>query len=117
MGGLGILWNPEVFEVSPLESNEFWMACNIVYKPGDFSFPLLNIYGPAKINEKLRVWTKIHKQLISLEKRKAILARDFNAIMDIDNKEGGLQKSTRVMEDFRGIHIKVSSGGCYSEEW
>lgn len=85
----------------PLESNEFWIAWNIIYKPGGFGFPLFNIYGPIKTNEKLRVWTEIYEQLQLLEMHKVILAGDFNAILDLDNKEGGLRKSTRVMEDFR----------------
>ncbi|XP_059076457.1 uncharacterized protein LOC131875799 [Cryptomeria japonica] len=100
-GGLGILWNSEVFEVTPLESSEFRMACNIVYKLGGFGFPLFNVYGPIKRDDKLRVWTELHEQLLSLERKKAILAGDFNAILDIDDKEGGLRKSTRVMNDFR----------------
>ncbi|XP_059077878.1 uncharacterized protein LOC131876479 [Cryptomeria japonica] len=100
-GGLGILWNSKVFEVIPLESNKFSMACNIIYKPGGFGFPLFNIYGPIKIDEKLRVWSEIYEQLQLLEMHKVILAGDFNAILDIDDKEGGLRKSTRVMEDFR----------------
>ncbi|XP_057837189.2 uncharacterized protein LOC131047335 [Cryptomeria japonica] len=100
-GGLGILWNSEAFEVVPIASNEFWMACNIRCKSGGIGFPLFNIYGSIKIDEKLRVWSEIYDQLQLLEMHKVIMARDFNAILDIDDKEGGLGKSTKVMEDFR----------------
>ncbi|XP_057826902.2 uncharacterized protein LOC131038480 [Cryptomeria japonica] len=100
-GGLGILWNSEVFEVDPIASNEFWMACNIKCKVGGIGFPLVNIYGPVTIDEKLRVWLEIYDQLQVLEKHKVIMAGDFNTILDIDDKDGGLRKSTKVMEDFR----------------
>ncbi|XP_059064195.1 uncharacterized protein LOC131856423 [Cryptomeria japonica] len=111
-GGLRILWNLEVFEVVPIASNEFWMACNITCKVGGIGFPLVNIYGPIKTNEKLRVWAEIYEQLQFLEKHKVILAGDFSAILDIDDKVGGLKKSTKVMGDFRKFISK-----CQSMRW
>ncbi|XP_059067754.1 uncharacterized protein LOC131858517 [Cryptomeria japonica] len=72
----------------------------ICWRPGN----LMEFKSVRK--DKLRIWTEIHEQLISLEKEKAVLAGDFNAILDIDDKEGGLRKSTRVMEDVREFTSK-----------
>ncbi|XP_057833822.1 uncharacterized protein LOC131044504 [Cryptomeria japonica] len=100
-GGLGILWNLEVFVVDPIAYNEYWMAYNIKNKVGGMGFPLVNFYSLIKTDEKLRVWIEIYNQLQGLEMCKVIMARDLNAILDIDDKDGGLIKSTKVMEDFR----------------
>lgn len=106
-GGLGLLWNPSLIEVNPITSYDHWMACVIHYKRTNIHFPLFNVYGPIKPEEKLKVWIEITLQVNLLEVDKVIMVGDFNAILDIDDKEGGLRKSTKVMDDFSGFCFKL----------
>ncbi|XP_057863432.2 uncharacterized protein LOC131071562 [Cryptomeria japonica] len=99
-GGLGILWNPVNIEVYPVASCDFWMACTIKCKKLNLCFPLFNIYGPIKTEDKLRVWKEITLQVYLLELGKVIMAGDFNAILNFKDKVGCLKKPTKVMDDF-----------------
>ncbi|XP_059070557.1 uncharacterized protein LOC131860196 [Cryptomeria japonica] len=101
MGGLGILWKPDSIEVRCISSYDFWMACSIKCKRTNLCFPLFNIYGPIRTEDKLRVWNEITIQANLGELGKVIMAGDFNAILDFNDKVGGLRKPTKVMEDFR----------------
>ncbi|XP_057838890.1 uncharacterized protein LOC131048833 [Cryptomeria japonica] len=67
----------------------------------DLSFLLFNFYGPIKFEDKLMVWNEVAAQINMMGKDKAILAGDFNALLDMDEKVGGLRKPTKVMEDSR----------------
>lgn len=62
-----------------------------------------------KIEEKVKVWGEIidHVDWLNLDIIK--VAGDFNAILDIDEKLGGLRKSSKVMESFKDFikSIKV----------
>ncbi|XP_059076685.1 uncharacterized protein LOC131875959 [Cryptomeria japonica] len=100
-GGLGLMWNPACVEVNPIASCNNWMACIIHHKTTNLNFPLFNIYGPIRTEEKLKAWTEITDQARLLDLDKTIMVGDFNAILDIDEKEGGLKKSTKVIDDFR----------------
>ncbi|XP_057850256.2 uncharacterized protein LOC131060857 [Cryptomeria japonica] len=100
-GGLGIMWNPSNVSVAPIISNEFWMACSISGIGTNLCFPLFNIYGLTKTMDKFRVWQEVTNQVAQLELDKVIIVGDFNALLDIDEKEGGLRKSTKGMDDFR----------------
>ncbi|XP_059067537.1 uncharacterized protein LOC131858342 [Cryptomeria japonica] len=101
LGCLGILWKSDSIEVRCIASCDFWMACSIKCKRTNLCFPLFNIYGPIRTEDKLRVWNKITIQANLGELGKVIMARDFNAILDFNDKAGGLRKPTKVMEDFR----------------
>ncbi|GLJ44481.1 hypothetical protein SUGI_0933430 [Cryptomeria japonica] len=58
-GDLGILWNSDNMEVGLIASNDFWMACSIKCKKSSLCFPLFNIYGPIRTEDKLRIWNEI----------------------------------------------------------
>ncbi|GLJ25223.1 hypothetical protein SUGI_0482560 [Cryptomeria japonica] len=77
------------------------MVCIIICKQSNISYPLFNIYGPSKTEEKLKVWNEVFNQASQLDCRKVIAASDFNALLDIDEKVGGLQKPSKVMDDFQ----------------
>ncbi|GLJ42575.1 hypothetical protein SUGI_0882540 [Cryptomeria japonica] len=100
-GGLGIMWNPSKADVHLIASSNKWMACNITCKQMTLYFPLLNIYGPVKIEDKLAIWMEITNLIYTLGSNKVIAARDFNALLSLYEKAGGLQKPTKVMEDFK----------------
>ncbi|GLJ47625.1 hypothetical protein SUGI_1006030 [Cryptomeria japonica] len=94
------MWNAAKVDVHPIASYDHRMVCIIICKQSSISYPLFNIYGPCKTEEKLKVWNEVFNQASQLDSGKVITAGDFNALLGIDEKLGGLQKPTKVMEDF-----------------
>ncbi|GLJ17925.1 hypothetical protein SUGI_0314210 [Cryptomeria japonica] len=86
-GGLSVVWNPANVEVVPIASHENWMACEIKGIGTNLQFPFFNVYGPTKTKDKLKVWREITMQASLVEKDKAIIAGDFNALLDVDEKD------------------------------
>ncbi|XP_057819150.2 uncharacterized protein LOC131032212 [Cryptomeria japonica] len=68
-------------------------------------FSLFNVYGPTKTEEKKRVWKEILDQISMIDLEKAIVVGDFNALLNNEEKFGGLRMNARVMEDFRDFVI------------
>ncbi|GLJ11002.1 hypothetical protein SUGI_0140100 [Cryptomeria japonica] len=91
MGGLAVLWSPDKVAVDLINKQENWMHCKVRILQEDLEFSLLNVYGPAKTEEKKRVWKEIIDQIKMVESEKAIVAGDFNAILNNDEKFGGLR--------------------------
>ncbi|XP_057826626.1 uncharacterized protein LOC131038298 [Cryptomeria japonica] len=58
------------------------------------------MWNAAKVEEKIRVWNEVYNQTSQLDGGKFIVVGDFNAILEIDEKMGGLRKPTKVMENF-----------------
>ncbi|XP_059067404.1 uncharacterized protein LOC131858241 [Cryptomeria japonica] len=101
MGGLAVLWNPDKVLVRSISKQENWMLCNVSFLQDDLEFSLFNVYGPSKTEDKKRVWKEISEQIKLVDSEKVIVAGDFNAILNNEEKSGGLRMNTRVMEDFR----------------
>ncbi|GLJ38540.1 hypothetical protein SUGI_0785320 [Cryptomeria japonica] len=95
------MWNSSKIDVHPIASFDHWMTCIIVCKQSNISYPLFNIYDPIKMEEKLKVWNEVFNQDSQLDYGKVIVAGDFNALLDIDEKVGGLWKPSKVIDDFR----------------
>ena len=64
-------------------------------------FPIFNIYGPIKIEEKILLWNEISTKIENVESNKIILAGDFNAILKLEGKSGSNGKRNRVMDGFK----------------
>lgn len=54
------------------------------------SFILFNVYGPIKIEEKALVWSLILEFMRMFPKERIIAGGDFNAILDLSEKRGGV---------------------------
>ncbi|XP_059074842.1 uncharacterized protein LOC131874910 [Cryptomeria japonica] len=101
VGGLAVLWNPNKVLVCLISKQENWMQCKVRVLQEDLVFSLFNVYGLTKIEEKKRVWKEISEQIRMVDSEKVIVAGDFNAILNNEEKTGGLRMNARVMEDFR----------------
>ncbi|GLJ44378.1 hypothetical protein SUGI_0930190 [Cryptomeria japonica] len=102
-GGLGILWNPSSISIYSIASNSNWMVVRVSSMGGLADFPPINVYGPIKTKEKARVWGEILNHVKRFNLDRVIVAGDFNAIRTLDDKLGGIKKSSKVMEDFREL--------------
>ncbi|XP_057864000.2 uncharacterized protein LOC131072017 [Cryptomeria japonica] len=101
MGAMVVLWNPDKVAVDLIYKQENWMHCKVRFLQEDMEFSLFNVYGSTKTEEKKRVWIEITDQIRMIDSEKAIVAGDFNALLNNEEKFGGLRMNARVMEDFR----------------
>ncbi|GLJ47564.1 hypothetical protein SUGI_1004460 [Cryptomeria japonica] len=101
VGGLGMVWNLATVEVAPIASHQNWRACEIKGIGTNFRFPIFNVYGPMKTEDKLKVWREITLQSHLVELDRVITVGDFNALLDVDEEKGGLRKCSKVIKDFR----------------
>ncbi|XP_059070555.1 uncharacterized protein LOC131860194 [Cryptomeria japonica] len=119
-GGLATLWDPDKVFIKLIRKSENWIYCWVKFLKEDLEFPLFNVYGPTKTEDKLKVWTEIIEQIKTTVWEKVMVAGDFNALLDIDEKKGGLRMSKQAMQDFRDFvsnnHLfdVVSKNGCFT---
>ncbi|XP_059068246.1 uncharacterized protein LOC131858814 [Cryptomeria japonica] len=116
-GGLGILWKPDSVKVNLSKKGENWMICNVYSIRENLEFPLINVYGPSKTADKTKVWNILTNKIKDLISDRVVVAGDFNALLDLDEKKGGLRMTNKVMDDFRDfveqnqlVDVKTKNG-------
>lgn len=83
-------------------------------------FIIFNVYGPIKTKENLSTWMSIENQMKELKQLLMILCGDFNVILDIGEKNGGLKKINRNIQDLKdlvednGLVECATSNGTYT---
>lgn len=97
--GLGILLNHSLVKVTLLEKVEHWMICIVYSMKENLEFPLINVYGPTKTIDKSHVWNVLSNKIYDLGSDRIVVVGNFNALLDLDEKKGGLRMSNKVMED------------------
>ena len=101
-GGLGILWNPKKVVVLYLEHSYNWMCVNVQSLKSDLKFILVNIYGlVCQIGKKI-VWDEVSSLFSKYKDNIIALGGDFNTIISLDEKRGGIQHLSRSSLDFKG---------------
>lgn len=48
---------------------------------------MINVYGPTKIEGKVRVWKELSERIRIIGKVWLVVAGDFNAILDLNEKK------------------------------
>lgn len=64
-------------------------------------FFIVNVYGPVSMVEKRLLWQQIMDGLVNFRKGKGIIAGDFNATLNNEEKRGGSSHITNVQQDFQ----------------
>ena len=100
-GGLGIIWNPRLINMEVLSLQVNWMGMRVTSTKTNLQLVLINIYGPTSIEDKLSVWNEISSLLNSKPQEIAILGGDFNAVTSLEEKSGGINQISKVMEGFK----------------
>ncbi|GLJ04917.1 hypothetical protein SUGI_0006430 [Cryptomeria japonica] len=100
-GGLGVIWTPLEVWVSVVTQAHYWMICNVSSIKEKIVFPLINVYGPTNLVVKQHVWKVLTEKIQPLKNGLTMVMGDFNVLLDVDEKKGGLRMSNKVMDDFR----------------
>lgn len=116
-GGLGIIWNPRSILFCPIAGNRNWLLGKVISKLSKLSFTLINIYGPIPDAGKHKVWSEISFMMGLDPSSPVILGGDFNAILNLSEKKGGIRREPQSLKDFREwvahnnlIDIETSNG-------
>ncbi|GLJ44911.1 hypothetical protein SUGI_0945520 [Cryptomeria japonica] len=110
--GLGILWRSSLVDIFKISGGKNWQACQVNCKLNQLEMELWNIYGPTNYQEKSVFWDDITQLVSASGNRKIIIGGDFNAILDLLEKMGGLKKVTSEMLNFRHFVQKVGVTDC-----
>lgn len=78
-GGLLISWNKQLFNLSPVESSQYWLWCKGSTNSGD-NFNIVNVYGPHDIEGKQRFWNDLEYIHNLIDEEPLCLMGDFNSI-------------------------------------
>lgn len=63
------------------------MICRVKLIACNSEFSLINVYGPTKIEGKVRVWKELSERIRIIGKVWLVVAGDFNAILDLNEKK------------------------------
>ena len=66
----------------------------------DTPFTLFNVYGPTSNQEKLKTYDKLAMLIQSQDSHLVILGGDFNAILNQNEKIGGIFPPIKTIQDF-----------------
>ena len=89
--GLGFIWNPKKVDMHYLEHSCNWMCARVKSLKSDLKLILLNVYGPKSPIGKRDVWDELSPILLSYKDSHIVIGEDFNTIVSLDEKVGGLQ--------------------------
>lgn len=87
-GGLWMIWGDDV-HVRIIKVSRFYIMAEVDLKDGNESWGLVGIYGdPSRALNRI-IWDEV-TQFLDQANDKACLIGDFNAIMDCQEKRGGV---------------------------
>eukprot|EP00253_Pinus_taeda_P023436 PITA_23436 len=99
-GGLVTWWNPHVLKILSSEASRHLLALECQVIGNSDIYLCINVYGPQKLEEKL----KSIKSVMKLKQRypiaKVIIRGDFNMITLLSEKKGGIRKLNKDSEAF-----------------
>ncbi|XP_057863998.1 uncharacterized protein LOC131072015 [Cryptomeria japonica] len=64
------------------------------------SFRIMNVYGPIGMEEKSNLWQQLGDMMANMDNNNFAIGGDFNAILNLGEKRGGIIKSMRIIVDF-----------------
>ena len=100
-GGLGFIWNNRKVSLDILTSKNNWISGLAHSVKSDIKFILFNIYEPISDLEKKLVWNDISQYMENLQNIPIILGGDFNTILNLNEKIGGIQQISQSMKEFK----------------
>lgn len=97
-GGLAVLWNPLLIQGQLIHQHQNWQMVQI--SNFEISFLIINVYGPNSTQDKLKIWDALTQKIQSQQTQLIILGGDFNAVLNQNEKIGGISPPLRTIEDF-----------------
>ena len=90
-----MIWNPRKVSLNILSSNNSWLSIKT-----NLNFILVNIYGPTNNYAKKYLWDEISVFINNHSNELILLGDDFNTILNLDEKYGGIQHTSQATKGF-----------------
>ena len=97
-GGLAILWNAKSIHGILIGQDSNWQLLKVEHF--DLKFLIFNIYGPTSTNDKRNLWAVLTNLIQQEREMNFILGGDFNALLSMSEKKGGICPPIRTIQDF-----------------
>lgn len=98
--GLGFIWNHRKISLDILTSKNNWISGLVNSVKSNIKYILFNVYGPVSNLEKRTVWKEISQYMGNFQNTPIILGGDFNTILNLNDKTGGVPWISQSMKDF-----------------
>jgi len=85
-GGLVTWWNPHVIKILSSEASRHFLALEFQIIGNSDIYLCINVYGPQKLEEKLRLLSSLMNLKLRYPKAKVSLRGDFNMITSLSEK-------------------------------
>ncbi|XP_071729010.1 uncharacterized protein [Rutidosis leptorrhynchoides] len=98
-GGILLVWNPSIIDVSEAVEGEFFLAIKGHLLGCNSEIEIVNVYGPHSTEKKVRFWDELGK-LLNSKDMSWLVGGDFNEIARGSLKfHSGGKKFTRICEN------------------
>lgn len=101
--GLLMVWRPQVIYLEMVAAYSNWLACKVRILSSNFTFTLINVYGPTSCIKKRELWVELGVFYNRVFSKCCILGCDFNTILCSEDKMGGLQRKYQSQVDFENF--------------
>jgi exonuclease III len=117
VGGILTLWNPKKVDLISAEATSYYLSVDlqVIGTPDKVMFT--NVYGPQLLDDKKRMMTALENLRDRNMNSHWILAGDFNIIVTLAEKKGGVRRLDRDVEVFSAfiektnlVDIRTSNG-------
>ena len=114
-GGIAILWQPRMVELSNWRANKFALMADFCFLDTRVRGSTGNIYGPSCFQEKHSFMSFLKWLQEQAEQGPWVLGGDFNLIANLGEKKGGRRTVDKFQEAFseflaRGPLVDVETG-------
>lgn len=103
VGGILILWNPKKVRVLDVEASRNYLSVVIQPEGVAETFLVTNVYGPQRVEDKLRLLESLYDLRNRQNGIPWILGGDFNMIKSLSEKKGGTRVLNRDSSAFQAF--------------
>lgn len=106
LGGLAIMWNDSLVEVTIMRQGNWWHWVRVYSKELHMHVYMINVYGPNNTNLKKQLWTDLAECLKQDTENPFIIGSHFNALVRPSDKMGGIAWNRQSYKDFNSFITK-----------
>lgn len=103
MGGLGILWNPNLVSISNFVASRNMLSACFHVLGTLVRGVITNVYGPFQLACKPTFLEELHSLSTWVGRDHWIIGGDFNLIRSLEEKKGGIRTISRVSASFNEV--------------
>lgn len=100
-GGISQFWKPQSVQIYKLVEGLSWLGCKVKSIYSNLQFGLINVYRSNSYIRKRGLWLEIENFLKLHQNVNFTIVGDFNAILNSNDKQGGIRRENQSQKDFK----------------